>query len=522
MAIVKPHQEKNIESQLCNISQSTEIDKLPTTGSIDKNTVDLMTCKAIDSSSLVGESMPDAEEDIIVPPAKGYNLDFLDQLDDPNFNPFETKTAIKDNFGTTDVESLPQGETAAELIEKPEEKKKEVKKKPMGKKVSKPAVKKIFKDDKESTNEDGSKSEQSESPKQPTKRDVPKPWLKKKKAVPKEEPVNDVPIEIIGAVAVEDDAPLPPTKAYNLDFLDNLDDPNFNPFATKTNVVDDVNKDSPKKEASPKKQDFLDKLDDPNFNPFATKTKVVDDINKNSPQKEPSPKKQDFADKFDDPNFNPFATKTKVVDDINNDKMEGSNIEMNRQFSPEKVNVQETFSSDIDQNIVESNSHDQKDICEIEDEEHFLEAQTTLTHTPEKQANITLESNENILTAFDSKNSTIEELTVYNEKIVTIPSALDLDRVENNDDDFHDPKILEESVLAAGNLSLAMELAATSGATSEQLVHDDDLPGLTLVEPVPVTASTRKLDSSLTNLASINISGNGYIGFIFLLFDRNK
>ena len=180
MAIVKPHQEKNIESQLCNITQSTEIDKLPTTGSIDKNTVDLMPCKAIDS--LVGESMPDAEEDIIVPPAKGYNLDFLDQLDDPNFNPFETKTAIKDNFGTTDVESLPQGETAAELIEKPEEKKKEVKKKPMGKKVSKPAVKKIVKDDKESTNEDGSKSEQSESPKQPTKRDVPKPWLKKKKA----------------------------------------------------------------------------------------------------------------------------------------------------------------------------------------------------------------------------------------------------------------------------------------------------------------------------------------------------
>ena len=25
----------------------------------------------------------------------GYNLDFLDQLDDPNFNPFATKTAVK-------------------------------------------------------------------------------------------------------------------------------------------------------------------------------------------------------------------------------------------------------------------------------------------------------------------------------------------------------------------------------------------------------------------------------------------
>ena len=51
---------------------------------------------------------------------------------------------------------------------------------------------------------------------------------------------------------------------YNLDFLDkaDLDDPNFNPFETKTKVV----------------------LDDPNFNPFETKSKVVlDDDDSSNP-----------------------------------------------------------------------------------------------------------------------------------------------------------------------------------------------------------------------------------------------
>ena len=28
------------------------------------------------------------------PPGRGYNLDFLDSLEDPNFNPFETKCGI--------------------------------------------------------------------------------------------------------------------------------------------------------------------------------------------------------------------------------------------------------------------------------------------------------------------------------------------------------------------------------------------------------------------------------------------
>ena len=36
----------------------------------------------------------------------------------------------------------------------------------------------------------------------------------------------------------EAELPIPkPKGAYNLDFLDNLDDPNFNPFETKSNIV---------------------------------------------------------------------------------------------------------------------------------------------------------------------------------------------------------------------------------------------------------------------------------------------
>jgi len=45
---------------------------------------------------------PSETEDEPLPPApKGaYNLDFLDNLDDPNFNPFETKTKVENKFET--------------------------------------------------------------------------------------------------------------------------------------------------------------------------------------------------------------------------------------------------------------------------------------------------------------------------------------------------------------------------------------------------------------------------------------
>ncbi len=90
----------------------------------------------------------------------------------------------------------------------------------------------------------------------------PKPWLKKRKAKPAEQ---------------EEQQPLPKSNGYNLDFLDSIDDPNFNPFATKSKVVNDGEDQPIPKPASAASYnlDFLDKLDDPNFNPFETKTKVI-------------------------------------------------------------------------------------------------------------------------------------------------------------------------------------------------------------------------------------------------------
>ena len=60
-----------------------------------------------------GEPGDDVIEDELPLPAKGsYKIDF-DQFDDPNFNPFETKTKVVENFDvaatpTPTVESAPE------------------------------------------------------------------------------------------------------------------------------------------------------------------------------------------------------------------------------------------------------------------------------------------------------------------------------------------------------------------------------------------------------------------------------
>ncbi|XP_042212015.1 uncharacterized protein LOC121859294 isoform X2 [Homarus americanus] len=121
--------------------------------------------------------------------------------------------------------------------------------------------------------------------------------------VPKQETVLPVQSkEVITEELMED--PGPPKKNYQLDFLDQLDGLNFDPFTTKTTVVNSPDKtdsatESEKKSPcqmaktgviSEKKQtkteqvlekggcsqksyqmDFLDKLGDPNYDPFTTK-----------------------------------------------------------------------------------------------------------------------------------------------------------------------------------------------------------------------------------------------------------
>merc|ERR1719220_2739709 len=50
-----------------------------------------------DQIEMDGEEKQEIIEEPPLPKSSGYNLDFLDKLDDPNFNPFETKAKVQ-NF----------------------------------------------------------------------------------------------------------------------------------------------------------------------------------------------------------------------------------------------------------------------------------------------------------------------------------------------------------------------------------------------------------------------------------------
>ena len=140
----------------------------------------------------VEEEKPSTEaDDQIVPPTKSYNLDFLDNLDDPNFNPFATKTAVKESFDASapvsqsdvvPVQNTPtkQNEVCTENVKpeqlsienQPETTTEQTQKSP------KPDPEKSAKPDKQ----------------KPTKRDVSKPWLKKQtKPIPKADITESLP-----------------------------------------------------------------------------------------------------------------------------------------------------------------------------------------------------------------------------------------------------------------------------------------------------------------------------------------
>merc|ERR1719278_234429 len=161
------------------------------------------------SEQAVGEERKEEEDDVPIPPAKSYNLDFLDKLDDPNFNPFETKTAVLNNFDSSAPVVLSEKQVTSDAIEI---------------------------------------SEQAPNPEPKVKKPpVRKPMVRKplqKKPIKKIEPVTD---DVITnpMQGEEEDTPAPPTKSYNLDFLDNMDDPNFNPFETKTAVKNNFDSSAP-------------------------------------------------------------------------------------------------------------------------------------------------------------------------------------------------------------------------------------------------------------------------------------
>ena len=289
----------------------------------------------------VEPEIPGPEEEMPLPKKGAYNFDF-DKFDDPNFNPFETKTKVVNKFEEKDPIEAPKPEVQPEV--KQVESKQEVE--------SKPEVMDVGNDDLSELN----------TAMEPPKRAPPKLGQRRPPAKKKAAPVKKAPPPkpATPPPPAEDEEPLPPAPkgAYNLDFLDNLDDPNFNPFETKTKVenkfdekvetkqpevskpevskpevqkeqpevpsekpevasenLDELNVDfEPPKRAPPKLgqrrppvKKKVKKVVKPEVTPKVATEPEADDA--------PLPAKGAYAvdfDKFDDPNYNPFETKSKV------------------------------------------------------------------------------------------------------------------------------------------------------------------------------------------------------------------
>ncbi|XP_063604729.1 transforming acidic coiled-coil-containing protein 3-like isoform X8 [Penaeus indicus] len=209
-------------------------------------------------------------EDIPIPPKKSYNLDFLDNLEDPNFNPFATKTVVRNTpppspepnrkplkpavtkkrqVPGNDKAEIAKKETQAKEVEKSEKEQTATEDKKDIKEVTSSREPEIVASSEEKEEENANKQGQlleisiddepktvRKPPKNLGKRPQPKPRVKKSIEKNNNTVINNNITETEVKSEPEEDLPIPPSKGYNLDFLDNLDDPNFNPFATKTSV----------------------------------------------------------------------------------------------------------------------------------------------------------------------------------------------------------------------------------------------------------------------------------------------
>lgn len=295
-------------------------------------------------TEMVAENASEEQEEEIIPPRKGYNMDFLDNLEDPNFNPFTTKTSVSNSPGrkeepVSQVESEPkqEEEDPVKLLDTQEEVK-----------ISEDMAPKADITAAESAKEEvtaGVKISEDVAP----KADVAAvESLKEDMSADKRQ--ADEAMDVCEEKE-EEDAPIPPKKEYNLDFLDCLDDSNFNPFATKTTVTNSPDKkdgpgaNSKVVEAPPKaKETLVANVIEKDEKVTQIKTSdniVVEDMlascgkgedtassemaksekpkesSDTQEEDEPVPPKKgynlDFLDNLDDPNFNPFSLKTTVT-----------------------------------------------------------------------------------------------------------------------------------------------------------------------------------------------------------------
>merc|ERR1719483_250357 len=156
------------------------------------------------------ETTKDEEDDLPVAPKKSYNMDFLDQLDDPNFNPFETKTGVKNQFEasefvqesteSTDTNSVPEANSTGS-----------------NKSSENPSIEPASIESETQVNTSSDSAKPAVKPKNPLiKRNI-----KAKRPAPTKKPIE--PVEDAENTENEDNTPLPPPKSYNMDFLDKLD-----------------------------------------------------------------------------------------------------------------------------------------------------------------------------------------------------------------------------------------------------------------------------------------------------------
>merc|ERR1711892_1526359 len=168
-------------------------------------------------------------------PKGSYNMEF-DKFDDPNFNPFETKTKVQNNFDTDAASAT----TTTSPVAANEE--------PVSKEEETPV--------KETTDEPGDEAlNELNATFDAPKRKPPVLGKNRKPASAKKTTQNKKPVMPSppkDSVETGEEETLPPSKgAYAVDF-DKFDDPNFNPFETKTKVVDkfEVEKIAPAEEVN--------------------------------------------------------------------------------------------------------------------------------------------------------------------------------------------------------------------------------------------------------------------------------
>ncbi|XP_064104455.1 transforming acidic coiled-coil-containing protein 3-like isoform X2 [Macrobrachium nipponense] len=365
--------ESKDNQSLLHTSESSEVDNIqpPTGNKVPCDSPTEQVTEEPAESALAGDDVP-------IPPKKGYCLDFLDNLDDPNFNPFATKTAVR-NTPPPSPEAGRKLPPLKPAIRKKKDTKNSVKNPEPSANAGGTQNPETTSENKvedtpsvESKPSDHLKSDEplevnlEDSTKSPSK----PPPRRNCKPVPNKKPVSKTPkskvieknnnrvnekaLNETDNKTEPEELPLPPSKGYNLDFLDNLDDPNFNPFATKCAVsnsppkegVSVPNDQEPKpkvKVVSPKKtvpkkgfsviknkvkaQSEKQEQDiKPETAPSSEENKVVEETS-NSQEVEDlpvQPKKGYNLDFLDDPNFDPFKPKSCVNEISDNTAVETS------------------------------------------------------------------------------------------------------------------------------------------------------------------------------------------------------